>query len=268
MALPSSILKLAIFGITTSKVKEYNYVPVEHTNCQFANFLLSMKDASSSSLETEITGSFLTRFWLELFGNSAHFPIANVLFELLLEKPFLAYLGKPDVYVIITAALVQAYFLARWQSKPRQHRFWGNLIAPSLYTVIEGLLEGPKFFAAPHHLAYWGFSLAIGAFQALRLELPSLFAAPLVVVENVTRTSILFFMYAIFETYANPAQTSSLSAFFGDGSHRLASAAGRTGKTPSQTSTMASKRAPYPQGKALSAARFVRCVLFLQPTCS
>jgi hypothetical protein len=38
---------------------------------------------------------------------------------------------------------------------------------------------------------------------------------------------------------------------------RLALAAGRTGKTPPQTSTIASKPAPYHQGEALSAARFV-----------
>jgi hypothetical protein len=37
----------------------------------------------------------------------------------------------------------------------------------------------------------------------------------------------------------------------------LALAAGRTGKTPLQTKTIASKPAPYHQGEALSAARFV-----------
>jgi hypothetical protein len=38
---------------------------------------------------------------------------------------------------------------------------------------------------------------------------------------------------------------------------RLALAAGRTGKTPPQTSAIASKPAPYHQGEALSAARIV-----------
>jgi hypothetical protein len=38
----------------------------------------------------------------------------------------------------------------------------------------------------------------------------------------------------------------------------LALAAGRTGKTPPQTRAIASKPAPYHQGEALSAARFVR----------
>jgi hypothetical protein len=43
---------------------------------------------------------------------------------------------------------------------------------------------------------------------------------------------------------------------------RLALAAGRTGKIPPQTRAIASKPAPYHQGEALSAARFVR-----QPFC-
>jgi hypothetical protein len=53
-----------------------------------------------------------------------------------------------------------------------------------------------------------------------------------------------------------------LTAHFLQGTaQRLALAAGRTGKTPSQTSTIASKPAPYHQGEALSAARIVGTLL-------
>ena len=41
------------------------------------------------------------------------------------------------------------------------------------------------------------------------------------ILEDVTRASILLVMYAIFETKANPAQTVSLSAFFADTSHQF-----------------------------------------------
>ncbi len=175
---------------------------------------------ATSPLETRITGSFLTRFWLELFGNSAYFPIANLLFELLTERP-VDFLHAFDLYVLVAASLVQTYWLTRWQATPRPGRFWGNLIAPALYTLVEGLSEGLRFFWVPHHVAYWGFSVAIGAFQALRLRLPHSFGAPIIVLENVTRTSILFFMYALFETYANPTQTVSLIVFFSDTSHQF-----------------------------------------------
>lgn len=175
---------------------------------------------SNLSLETRIIGSFSTRFWLELFGNTAHFPLANLLLELLIEKP-LDYLRVPDPYMLVIGSLVQAYWLTRWQTSLHPRRFWGNLIGPALYTLVEGLLEGLRFFSSPHHLAYWGFSLVIGALQALRPRLPTVFNNFIVVVENVTRTSILFLMYAIFETHANPTQTNSLDVFFGDTSHQF-----------------------------------------------
>ena len=46
---------------------------------------------------------------------------------------------------------------------------------------------------------------------------------------------------------------------------RFALAAGRTGETPSPTRAIAGKAAPYHQGEALSAARFVRR-FFAEPT--
>jgi hypothetical protein len=51
-----------------------------------------------------------------------------------------------------------------------------------------------------------------------------------------------------------------------EAAQRLALAAGRTGKTPSQTITIASKPALYHQGEALSAARFVGTLLTLRLT--
>lgn len=185
-----------------------------------ANKGFAMKAKPSLLLETRIIGSFSTRFWLELFGNSAHFPIANALFELLKEEP-LNYLRTPGLYTILTASVIQAYWLTRWQTERHSRRFWGNLIGPALYTLAENLLAGSRLFSAPNHLAYWGFALVIGALQALQPRLPAIFNAPIIVIENVARTSILFFMYALFETYANPAQTASLYVFFGDKSHQF-----------------------------------------------
>lgn len=179
-----------------------------------------MKPKPHLSLETRIIGAFSTRFWLELFGNSAHFPIANFLFELLIEKP-LDYLRVSDPYALAAASLVQAYWLTRWQTSPHSYRFWGNLIGPALYTLIESLFEGLRFFSSLNHLAYWIFALAIGSLQALRPRLPSIFNASIIVIENVIRTSILFFVYAIFETHTNPTQTISLNVFFSDSSHQF-----------------------------------------------
>lgn len=103
-----------------------------------------MVNTTSQSLETKIAGSFSTRFWLELFGNSAHFPIANILLEIFIEG--LEYLRSPDFYVISIANLIQAYWLTRWQTTSTPRRFLGNLIGPTLYTLFESLLEGSPFF--------------------------------------------------------------------------------------------------------------------------
>lgn len=175
---------------------------------------------TNQSIDTRLAGTPRTRFLLELFGNSAQFPIVNFLLELLLEGPA-RYLLAPDMYAILLASVIQAYFLSRWQVTARPRRFLGNLIGPALYTVIESGIEGARFFTVPHHWAYWGFALAIGVLQTVRPHLPGLLNATALILEDVTRASILLVMYAIFETKANPAQTVSLGAFFADTSHQF-----------------------------------------------
>lgn len=109
--------------------------------------------SSLSPLETRIVGTLSNRFRRELLGNSLHFPIANLLFEVLSEGG--NYLITPDMYVLILGDIVQAYFLTKWQMSSRPRRLLGNLIGPALYTCIEFAFEGIyTFFAEPHHVAY------------------------------------------------------------------------------------------------------------------
>ncbi|MGE5098342.1 MAG: adenylate/guanylate cyclase domain-containing protein [Betaproteobacteria bacterium] len=168
-------------------------------------------------LDTAIEGSPRTRFFLELFGNSAIFPIANAVLELLLEDGF-AYFRDPDFYALMLAAVVQARFLARDAGGPRR-AFVGNLVGPAVYTTIETAIEGSRFFTAPHHIAYWGFGLAIGALQQVRHDAPPRYRSALLVAENVVRSSILFTMYAIFEVLTAPAGKDPVRTFFDDPSH-------------------------------------------------
>lgn len=88
----------------------------------------------NASLDARIAGNPSTRFWLELFGNSAQFAIANVLFELLLEGA--AVWTRPDVYALVGAGAAQAYFLSKPSFTSSLRRFWGNLIGPAIYTVV------------------------------------------------------------------------------------------------------------------------------------
>jgi class 3 adenylate cyclase len=158
------------------------------------------------------------RFLLELFGNSAIFPIANVLLEFLLASGP-RYFAEPDFFAICAGAVAQAAYLSRRASTPAPRRFAGNLIGPAIYTAIETALEGPAFFAAPHHLAYWAFAAAIGALQHFRWAAGESRAPLLLVVESVVRSSILFAMYAIYEALSAPGRFHGAAAFFDDPSH-------------------------------------------------
>jgi class 3 adenylate cyclase len=172
---------------------------------------------SDATLEKRIEGSPATRFFQEFFGNSAQFPIANILLELLLEGP-VRYLAAPDAYALTLAALVQTRFLSRWQNGENPRRFWGNLIGAALYTAIEIGIEGTDFFASPNHLAYWGFAAAIGLLQSIRPAMPHVLRGPVQVIEDVVRASILLVMYIIFESATGGL---TQDGFFADSSHRF-----------------------------------------------
>lgn len=165
-------------------------------------------------IDSAIEGSARGRFLLELFSNSALFPIANILLELLIDGP--AYLLDYRFYVLCFGALAQAAFLTRRERTPFG-RFAGNLIAPALYTASELAADGMAFFAAPHHLAYWGFAVVLGALAAARGRAGR--AEDLVrVAEAVVRSMILLVMYAIFERLTE-APGAAARPFFADPSH-------------------------------------------------
>jgi class 3 adenylate cyclase len=175
---------------------------------------------ADSRLEARLTGTPRTRFFLELFGNSAQFPIANSLLELLLEGPA-DYLRAPDLYAILFASVVQAWWLSRRQLSDRPMRFLGNLIGPAIYTLIEVSLEGLRFFDSANHVAYWFFALALGALQAAGPRLPGWAAAAARVSEDVVRAGILLVMYGLFEAADEPARFYSAATFIADGSHQF-----------------------------------------------
>ena len=167
----------------------------------------------AASIDAAIEGTARSRFVYELHTNSAIFPIALVMLEVLHEGGA-GYFLKPDFYAIAVGVLVQAVFLSRLPEDAGWARLGGNAIAPALYTAIEAAVDGVSFFLAPHHRAYWGFALAIGCLQAARGAHPR-FAAGLLVAEGFVRSMFLLAIYAIFEALAE----SGTKPFFADASH-------------------------------------------------
>ena len=174
-----------------------------------------------ATIETRIEGSVRRRFFQEFFGNSAQFPIANILLELLLEGPQ-SYLRAPDAYAILLAAVAQALLLTARSQRSASALLWYNLAGPAVYTVIEVSIEGGGFFASPNHLAYWAYGAAIGFLQWLRAAMPGIGRGTIQVIEDVVRASILLVMYIIFEHATGGADN---AAFFADRSHQFVACA-------------------------------------------
>ncbi len=168
----------------------------------------------SLSLDQRLRGSRRGEIALELFGNAIHFPLANIFLEMLLEGPS-DYLLEADLYLLLAAALIQSLVAGSLRHAGRAMPLLTNLIGPLLYTLLEAPFHD-DFFAAPHHIAYWLFSLAIAVVQQLQLASPRL-RTPLLLLEHLIRTTILLVMYIILEALTGNYQ--SLSLFLADESH-------------------------------------------------
>ena len=177
------------------------------------------KTFPEQSIEQRLSGSTVNRFLTELFRNTGQFPIAIILLEFLNEG--LTYLSRPDFYILVPSSLLQAYYLSRKNTMPAWQKFFGNLIAPVLYTVVEMMFEGMEFFAAPQHNAYLIVAVLIAVLQATQVNIRGWLGNIMLVIENIIRAEILFILYVVFETLVNPQQTISITEFFGDTSHRF-----------------------------------------------
>ncbi|GIV87839.1 MAG: adenylyl cyclase [Chloroflexus sp.] len=172
-------------------------------------------------VERRLNGSFITHYVLELFGNSIHFALANILLESLIDYQKNYFLSF-DPYALLFSSLIQGYFLTIYSTKSPFYRFLGNLIAPSIYIAIEFSIEGITFWNDLNHRFYLLFGFLIGLTQLLqeftkRKPIKDL----LIIIENIIRTGIIFLMYYIFETQTNPNQTKNLTIFFSDTSHQF-----------------------------------------------
>lgn len=169
----------------------------------------------STTVDARLKGTQRSYFFREFFTNSAYFPIANIILELLMNDPG-DYLSEPDLYFILLAALAQAAVISRWQYFDSPRPMLGNLIGPFIYTLFELLAEGGEFFENPNHIAYWSFSIGIGLAQQLRLWQPR-YATPFILLENLLRTSIILVMYTIFEFIKD--DYTSMQEFMHDPTH-------------------------------------------------
>ena len=169
-------------------------------------------------LEGRIEGSATERYLRALFENALHFPLLNILTELFAEGPA-RYFVAPDLYAILLGGLVQGAALAFWASASRTRIVLANLCGPAVYTAIEVLVEGMRFFAGPQHWAYWIFSLAIGLLQAAALTRSQPLRAMALAGIAVTRSITVFVMYVVLEVHLLARQP--LQEFLASIGHRF-----------------------------------------------
>lgn len=156
------------------------------------------RNSSQDVIEERLNGSRWGAFVSELLSNSGHFLIFNALSEMALMS-WTDYLIHTGHYLIVGAMFAQAWYLSR----PNPHRFWGNFIGPSIYTLSDLPLEGLEFFAEPNHLILWCFAVMIATSQFIRFHKPSQTATWIIPLESLTRTSMVIALYGalIYKSY-------------------------------------------------------------------
>ncbi|HEY9702401.1 MAG TPA: hypothetical protein V6C58_08140, partial [Allocoleopsis sp.] len=146
-------------------------------------------------IQNQIYGTRQSAFFSEIFTNSGHFFIFKSLSDIVLIS-WLYYLSDPTEYLLLAAMLIQSWYLSRKNS----HRFWGNLICFSIYTIIDLPLDKWEFFQNVNHLVFAVFSLIIAILQGLRYHwLPSAINI-ILPIENLTRTLMVFAFFISVKT--------------------------------------------------------------------
>ena len=122
-------------------------------------------DSLDQQVKTTLQGSFLGMFVTELFEGVGQLALLLLLLEAVWEWE--AIFSKPDVYVLIVAALGQSAWLARRRQKELALPWWSRLVGLLFYAAAESLIEGGPFFTKPKHLTFivlmliyaWGAAL-------------------------------------------------------------------------------------------------------------
>ena len=152
----------------------------------------------SSSLSTRIEGSTNARIVREFLTNSAVYPLFEAIRTLSLYGPAVYFSELPH-YLLMLAAMVQAWYLGRRSDLGWAERALGNLMAPALYTLGDMLLEGVgEFIDKPYHWLYWMFSLVMAVLYVLEGIWP---ASRQVVtfLKNIWRVMLFPILYAASE---------------------------------------------------------------------
>lgn len=171
-----------------------------------------------SDVDELLAPPYSTRLAQQFFTHSAHAPATILILEWLLSGS--SYFGKPDGYILIVAAFTQAAWLAHPKCDNIRRIVLGNLLGVTLYSLLESIIEGPRFFTETQHLAYWSIALTFAVLHGLRHHLREHASMNhgLLLLENIARAAIPVLLYAVFEARFKHV-TLDLAHFFTDLAH-------------------------------------------------
>ena len=178
---------------------------------------MPIPSADLKNIDSLLTPSFSVRMSEQFFTHSAHAPVTILILEWLLSHGH--YFSKPDGYVLMLAAILQAAWLAYPPHTKTGWIVFGNLVGAAFYTVVESFLEGPAFFREPQHLAYLLIAGIFALLQGIRHHLKwQIFAQQILLIENIARATIPVLLYAVFEARIRGVAI-DLAVFFEDSAH-------------------------------------------------
>lgn len=99
-------------------------------------------------LDQRIRGTVRGAVVEEFLRNSFHFPLANILIELVLEGPG-HYLTSTDFMASLAAPAAQAIVMGRWSFQGKTRPFLGNLIGPLIYSLLDLAAARANFSPCP-----------------------------------------------------------------------------------------------------------------------
>ena len=142
-------------------------------------------------------GSFLQRMVRELLLASGQFALFYILMNF--SQSGMLFWNNAGHVALLGFLLVQTVILVLFGKNPAI-RFLGSLIAPFIYTLMEGR-EGWDFILNAAHIWFWIFSAATGAFQAFILTTKSQRARiALEFILTATNVGCFLLLYFYFDT--------------------------------------------------------------------
>ncbi|MBI5848658.1 MAG: adenylate/guanylate cyclase domain-containing protein [Nitrospirae bacterium] len=134
-----------------------------------------------------------SRFTDELILYSGQYALFYILMNFSMD--FLNYFRNFGHTMLLLILFVQTTILARYGSRGRV-RFFGSLIAPLIYTLVE-IREGSSFIFNTGHIFFWVFSIITGALQAVAAQYPG-GSRKKIIEALITTTNVIIFIFLYF----------------------------------------------------------------------